>query len=154
MAIPDAVWGLVKEVARHLLRRPVVGLVAYARSPDGRVLLVRRGDSGKWAFPGGTLEWGETLRSTLERELWEEAGVKLLQAGDVVGVYSAPHRDPRFHAVTLVVEATVSEPERPPVNSLEIREVRLFVPEALPEELSHSMSDMLGRARRGERYWE
>ena len=90
MRIPSAVWGLVKEVARHVLRRPVVGLVALARSADGRVLLIRRGDTGEWAPPGGTLEWGETLRSTLPRELLEEAGVELLSAGELLGVYSDP----------------------------------------------------------------
>ena len=35
MRIPKAAWGLVKEVARHLLRRPVVGLVALATDPQG-----------------------------------------------------------------------------------------------------------------------
>ena len=67
--IPRALFGLTKEILRHLLRRPVVGVVALARTPDGRFLLIRRGDTGAWALPGGTLEWGETLRSALTREV-------------------------------------------------------------------------------------
>ncbi len=154
MRLPSAVWGLVKEVARHVLRRPVVGLVALARTADGRVLLIRRGDTGEWAPPGGTLEWGETLRSTLTRELLEEAGAELVSAGDVLGVYSEPGRDLRFHAVTVVVEATVKEPSQAPMNPLEILEVKLFAPDALPSPIAHRMGDMVERALRNERHWE
>ncbi|MBL9037484.1 MAG: NUDIX hydrolase [Archangium sp.] len=154
MRIPAAAWGLVKEVARHLLRRPVVGLVAIARTTDGQVVLIRRGDTGEWAPPGGTLEWGETFRSALPRELLEEAGVDVLEVGEVLGVYSDPRRDTRFHAVTVVVAATVSAPHRPPMNSLEIRDVGLFAPDALPSPLAHGMSDVVARALSGTRHWE
>ncbi len=154
LKIPSGAWTLVKEVARHVLRRPVVGLVAYALTADGRIVLVRRGDTGQWALPGGTLEWGETLRTTLHRELAEEAGVEVLEAGELLGVYSDPLRDMRFHAVTVVVGATVGLPTRPPVNPLEILEVKLFPEDALPAELSHRMTDVLARARSGTRTWE
>jgi 8-oxo-dGTP diphosphatase len=154
MRIPRGVWGLVKETARHLLRRPVVGLVALARAPDGRIVLIRRGDTGGWGLPGGTLEWGETLRECLERELREEAGVELLEGGELLGVYSAPWRDRRFHAVTVVVGARVSFPVRPPANALEILEVKLFDEASLPQKLSHGMTDVLERARAGQRHWE
>jgi 8-oxo-dGTP diphosphatase len=151
--IPRGLWGIVKEVARHVLRRPVVGVVAVATVPDGRLLLIRRGDTGQWALPGGTLEWGEQLRASLPRELEEEAGVRLLEAGALLGVYSDPSRDPRFHAVTLVVGAKVSLPERPPMNPMEVLEVGLFEPAQRPA-LSHQMTDMLDRALKGEVHWE
>ena len=154
MRIPSGVWGLVKEVARHLLRRPVVGLVALARTRDGRLVLIRRGDTGAWAPPGGTLEWGETLKDTLSRELREEAGVEVLEVGELLGVYSDPSRDQRFHAVTVVVGALVSEPRQAPMNPLEVLEVRLFQEDELPTPLSHGMTDVLGRALKGQRTWE
>jgi len=154
MRMPKAVWGLVKETARHLLRRPVVGLVAVAKDPEGRVVLIRRGDTGEWCLPGGTLEWGETLRTMLPRELMEEAGVELLEAGDLLGVYSNPERDPRFHAVTMVVAAKVSAPGRAPMNPLEILEVKAFDVASLPKSLSHGMTDVLERALSGTRHWE
>ncbi len=152
--IPSALFGIVKEVARHLLRRPVVGIGAAARTPDGRLLLIRRGDTGTWALPGGTLEWGETLRTALAREVEEETGARVLGLGRLVGVYSGPERDARFHAVTVIVEASVSRPEKPPTNPLEILEVRAFSDEEIPKDLAFGMQDMLGDARAGRTVWE
>jgi 8-oxo-dGTP diphosphatase len=147
--IPSGLWVLVKEVLRHLLRRPVVGIAAAARTRDGRWLLVRRADVNAWALPGGTLEWGETLARTIERELAEEAGVERCEVKRLVGVFSRPDRDPRFHAVTVVVECEVDEPSRGPVNPLEIAEVALFPAHDLPRPLAMGMSDMLDAAMRG-----
>lgn len=154
MRVPKGVWGIVKEVARHLLRRPVVGIAAAARTPDGGWVLIRRGDTGEWALPGGTLEWGETLRTAIERELFEEAGCRVKTLGGLLGVYSAPERDARFHAVTIVVDVTVSPPERPPENPIEITDVRVFETGELPERLAHGMSPMLENARDGKSTWE
>lgn len=152
--IPSGLWKLTKEVARHLLRRPVVGIAALARTPDGSIVLIRRSDTGQWALPGGTLEWGETLRVALDRELREEVGTRLVSLGEVIGVYSRPDRDPRFHAVTVLVEATVAPPSQPPDNPLEILEVRAFAEGDLPSLLSHGMTEMLENGRAGRRFWE
>jgi 8-oxo-dGTP diphosphatase len=137
---------MLKEAARHLLHRPVVGIAAAARTRDGKWLLIRRADTGEWALPGGTLEWGETLRDALARELLEEAGVEGATPDRLVGVYSRPDRDPRFHGVTVVVTCEVSPPTRPPSNPVEITDVRLFDERDLPE-LAFGMSDMLRDAR-------
>jgi 8-oxo-dGTP diphosphatase len=147
--IPRGVFAIVKEVGRHLLRRPVVGMAAAARTRDGRWLLVRRGDVGEWALAGGTLEWGETLRQSIARELAEEAGVERCEVGRLVGVFSRPDRDPRFHAVTVVVECEIEEPVRGPSNPLEITEVGLFPAHALPRPLAMGMTEMLDAALHG-----
>ena len=149
LRIPRAAWVLVKDVARHVLRRPVVGICAAARTRDGRWVLIRRGDTGEWALPGGTLEWGETLRESVVRELEEEAGVTGCTLGRLVGVYSRPDRDPRFHGVTVVVQCEVDEPSRAPVNPLEITGVRCFRAEEIPATLAFGMQDMLAAAMRG-----
>jgi 8-oxo-dGTP diphosphatase len=131
-----------------------VGIAAAARTADGRWLLIRRTDSGMWALPGGTLEWGEELRPAITREVLEETGCEVLELGELLGVYSAPGRDPRFHAVTIVVAALVSEPQGRDVNPVEISEVRLFRDDELPSETSHGMADMIDNARSKKLVWE
>jgi 8-oxo-dGTP diphosphatase len=148
------VFALVREATRHLLRHPVVGVAAAARTEDGRWLLIRRRDTGGWALPGGTLEWGETIGQAVARELAEEAGVTLLGPSELLGVYSTPERDYRFHAVTIVVNVTVGEILHAPKNSLEIAEVRLFERAELPTELSMGMTDMLKAALENRRVLE
>jgi 8-oxo-dGTP diphosphatase len=147
--LPKGALTLLREVGRHILRRPVVGICATARTKDGKWLLIRRADTGTWALPGGTLEWGETLRDGLIRELEEEAGVVTSSLDRVVGVYSRPDRDPRFHAVTVVVHCTVEPPVKAPMNPLEVREARLFADGELPEDLAMGMRDFLDAAREG-----
>jgi 8-oxo-dGTP diphosphatase len=147
--LPKSALGLLKEIARHLLHRPVVGLAVAARDDSGRWLLIRRGDTGTWALPGGTVEWGETLTETFARELAEEAGVDDATFERVVGVFSRPDRDPRFHAVTVVVSAKVKPPVRPPMNNLEIREARFFADAELPSDFAMTMRDYLDAARAG-----
>ena len=145
--VPKAAYGLIHEATRHLLRRPVVGVAAVARTADGRFLLIRRGDTGEWGLPGGTLEWGETLRQALGRELEEEAGVVDHELVRVLGAWSAPARDIRFHAVTVGVEVRVPTPTKPPKNALEIREARLFGESELPARLAFDMQDIVAVVR-------
>ncbi|HEY3595800.1 MAG TPA: NUDIX domain-containing protein [Polyangiaceae bacterium] len=146
-SLPPAVLGIMREAMRLILRRPVVGVAVAARVPDGRWVLIRRGDTGTWALPGGTLEWGETFRELIPRELREEAGVEVRRIGKLVGVFSRPDRDMRFHGVTVVVTCEVDPPSRPPMNHLEIEEVGLFTDAELPGELAMSTGDMLAAAR-------
>jgi len=154
LAVPSSLFAILKEILRHLLRRPVVGVSVIARTKAGQLVLIKRGDTHLWALPGGTVEWGEDLRTTALRELLEEAGIKQAQLGNLCGVYSHPDRDPRFHAITILVHATVAEPEQPPYNPAEIVEVRLFAMDQLPLELSHGNREMLDRALSGAHFWE
>jgi 8-oxo-dGTP diphosphatase len=147
--LPKSAYGLIHEVTRHILKRPVVGIVAVGRTPDGRILLVRRADNGMWCLPGGTLEWGEKLTVGLARELEEEAGVVEHEVVRVLGAWSDPMRDARFHAVSIGVECTVSAPVKPPMNPLEIREAKLFAESELPPNLSFGLEDVLAVALRG-----
>lgn len=137
---------IIREMTRHLLRRPVVGICAIAQTADGRVLLIRRGDSGKWALPGGTLEWNETLRKAIEREVEEETGATFVKINKVTGVYSRPDRDWRFHGVTIAVTAEIAEPIKGPKNKLEIREARLFARNELPKDLDFGGTEILDHA--------
>ncbi|MEY4268184.1 MAG: hypothetical protein RIS90_2719 [Pseudomonadota bacterium] len=65
--------------------RPVVDVaVGVLIRPDGDFLLTSRPAgkvyAGYWEFPGGKLEYGETVLQALQRELQEELGITTLQA--------------------------------------------------------------------------
>jgi ADP-ribose pyrophosphatase YjhB (NUDIX family) len=53
---------------------------------DGRVLAIRRADSGTWEPPGGVLELTETVEDGVRREIYEETGVKV-KVERLTGVY-------------------------------------------------------------------
>jgi 8-oxo-dGTP diphosphatase len=58
---------------------PGIG-VAVIIIKDNRVLLGKRKNShgeGTWAFPGGHLEWNESIESCATREVWEETGIHI-----------------------------------------------------------------------------
>ncbi len=62
---------------RHYPERPIVGCLAVVRRGN-KVLLAQRSlppGIGKWGFPGGMQELGETLFECAQRELIEETGI-------------------------------------------------------------------------------
>jgi ADP-ribose pyrophosphatase YjhB (NUDIX family) len=46
---------------------------------DGKIFLVKRGDDGTWAVPGGKIEEGETPEAAARREVLEECGFDYAQ---------------------------------------------------------------------------
>ena len=57
--------------------RPIVGCLAVVRR-SARVLLAQRSvppGIGRWGFPGGMQELGETVHACAQRELKEETGI-------------------------------------------------------------------------------
>ena len=68
---------------------PLVGVGAVIWNELGEIVLIRRGQPprrGEWSIPGGKLEWGESVRDGLLREVREETGLTVEIAGliDVV----------------------------------------------------------------------
>jgi 8-oxo-dGTP diphosphatase len=71
---------------------------------DKKVLLIKRKNypfKGKWALPGGFVEYKEKTEDTAIREVFEETGLKT-KINNLVGVYSDPNRDPRGHTVSVI----------------------------------------------------
>lgn len=60
-----------------MTNRPLLGALAVLVHNDHVLLAQRRNppDAGLWGYPGGHVEWGETVLETATRELLEETGV-------------------------------------------------------------------------------
>ncbi len=136
-------WQFVQTVLGIIFRHPVTGTSIIPILPDGRIVLVQRRDNGKWALPGGMVNWGQDILTTVRRELAEETGLELLKIRRLVGIYSAPDRDPRIHSICVLVEADVQGTMQVQ-DTLEISEVQAFHPSDIPiGELSHDHDQQL-----------
>lgn len=65
--------------------RPILGVSTLVRR-GGSVLLVRRGKPplrDVWAFPGGSVEFGESLAAAAAREVIEETGIAVAIDGPI-----------------------------------------------------------------------
>jgi len=89
-------------------------VVAGLIEKDGRILLVKRPkekiDGGKWEFPGGKVELGESLFSALKRELKEELGIEVLSAKPYLSTHGKA-KDIEFELHLLRVEGFLGEPK-------------------------------------------
>ncbi|WP_318507051.1 NUDIX domain-containing protein [Bacillus sp. T3] len=56
---------------------------------QNEILLLQRRDNGKWTMPGGTMDFGEDLKTCAIREVQEETGYKV-EVTDIIGTYSNP----------------------------------------------------------------
>lgn len=114
-----------------------VGVGAIIFNQEGKVFLAKRGqgarnEAGKWEFPGGGVEFNETLEQALVREVREEYGF-LIEVGALLDVVNHIILDEKQHWVSpsficAVVSGTpaIKEP-------LKCDEIGWFELERLPE---------------------
>ena len=114
-----------RRAARRYPDRPIVAVLAVVlrgEGPDTRALIVQRAqqpNAGRWGFPGGVLELGETVGEGAMRELMEETGIVAEPAG-VLDVHDAVSRDEegrvQFHYVLIAVRGIWRSGEGEPAD--------------------------------------
>jgi ADP-ribose pyrophosphatase YjhB (NUDIX family) len=114
-----------------LRRGLTLGAQGVVIDGEGRVLLVRHSYRPGWYFPGGGVEWGETIETALARELQEEVGVTLTGPVELHGVFSNFASFQGDHIAVFVVRHWQ---RREAYRNLgEIAEARMFARANLPE---------------------
>ncbi|MFC7258557.1 MULTISPECIES: NUDIX hydrolase [Streptomyces] len=139
MATPDFIRTIRATAGQQLLWLP--GVTALVFDDEGRVLLGRRADTGKWAVIAGMPDPGEQPAACAVREVYEETAVRcvpervvLVQAlkqityenGDIC----------QFMDITIRCRAVGGEAR---VNDDESLEVGWFDVDALPELNEHAL---------------
>lgn len=114
--------------------RPIVATIAVVLR-QGQVLLVRRAnppDAGRWGFPGGKIDSGETIEAAAVRELREETGIQA-NAQRVITALDAFDHDAsgalRYHYVLVAVLCSWVSGD--PVAADDALEARWFPQQAL-----------------------
>jgi ADP-ribose pyrophosphatase YjhB (NUDIX family) len=113
---------------------PKVASCAIAMLGGGIVMLRRaiEPSRGKWVFPGGFVDRGETVHDAAVREFWEEVGLRVTLTG-ILDVYSFPGE-----AVAVAVYAADVAGGELTVGD-EAEDVKAFAPEEIPwDELAFS----------------
>lgn len=118
----------------RLRRGMTLGAQALIVRNGNEVLMVRHGYRPGWHFPGGGVEWRETLAEALVREVEEETGVVIKSAPRLFGMYANFTTAPSDHIALFLADEW--EQPRVPEPGYEIREQR-FIPLAeIPGDVS------------------
>jgi len=82
---------------------PSVAVDIILEKDDHLLVVLRKKDpfKGSLAIPGGFMKEGERVEDAATREMLEETNLKI-EPIHILGVYSAPNRDPRGHVVSIV----------------------------------------------------
>ncbi len=111
----------------------------------GEILLQKRQDNGKWGFPGGAMELGESAEQTVLREVLEETGyivaVDYLQGVYTRYDYTYPNGDEAQTMLTAFV-CHITGGNALTENE-ETKELRFFAPSEAPPLFNQQNVDML-----------
>jgi len=82
---------------------PLVAVDAVVKYSENSIVLIRRKNPpfrGEFALPGGFVDVGETVEEACIRESYEETNIRVT-IKKLIGVFSAPNRDPRGHNISI-----------------------------------------------------
>lgn len=108
------------EKNRSTPRLTVDVIIFKEENPYELVLISRKNPPLGWALPGGFVELGETVEEAAARESFEETNLRIKKL-NLLGVYSDPTRDPRFHTVSTVFVAHAEGSLMPKDDAAEAR---------------------------------
>lgn len=120
-------------------RNPLPTVDIIIKVTGGIVLIRRKNPPYGWAIPGGFIDYGESAEAAAVREAAEETTLEIKDL-HLLGVYSAPDRDPRHHTLSVVFTASA---QGRPLAADDALEVGVFTRETLPSPLAFDHAGIL-----------
>lgn len=144
-------------------------VAAVIRRQNGDVFIAKRpahiSQGGKWEFPGGKVEVGETRLAALQRELHEELGINVLAAEPLIQVrhryverlvrldvwevtaftgepYGREGQETRWVAQSALTDYTFPAANLPVITAVQLPSCCLITPEPEPERLEVFLSQL------------
>lgn len=117
-----------------------VGVGAIVFNAEGHVLLARRGagaknEKGYWEFPGGEVEFGETLIDAIHRELREEYSIEV-RVIETLGTFDHILKEDHEHWVSITYIARLSNGIAKIIEPAKCTSIGWYPLTALPNPLS------------------
>jgi mutator protein MutT len=114
-----------------------VGVGAIIFDAEGRVFLAKRGslarnERNRWEFPGGGVEFGETLMHALVREIAEEYGCEI-EVQELLGVVDHIIPDEGQHWISPMFICRVKSGTPHICEPQKCKEIGWFVIDEIPE---------------------
>jgi ADP-ribose pyrophosphatase YjhB (NUDIX family) len=134
LSLADRLMSRIAHLSFLMMRPMTLGVRGVVVAADESVLLVRHGYVPGWHFPGGGVEVGETFPRALERELEEEACVRMKGKPRLHGLFFNGQVSRRDHVAVYVIRDFEVTGARAP--NYEIAEARFFPRRDLPEDTS------------------
>ncbi|MBD3187288.1 NUDIX domain-containing protein [Candidatus Bathyarchaeota archaeon] len=91
-------------------------IITRINGSQKEIVLIKRANppfKGEYALPGGFVDPDETVEQACIREALEETSLEV-EIGSLVGIYSAPGRDPRGRTITAAFLCMVKDGELQP----------------------------------------
>ena len=117
-----------------------VGVGAIITDSQGRLFLARRGikaknERGLWEFPGGSVEFGETMAAALRREMREEFGIEIT-VGELLDVVDHILKEEGQHWVSPTFLCNIAAGEPHIMEPEKCAEIGWFPADEVPQELT------------------
>jgi len=112
----------------HLSADGIIKLYDNNEKYLGLILIQRLNPPHGLALPGGFVDIGESVEDALKREMLEEVSLHV-EIESLLGIYSDPKRDPRFHTATAVY---ICKAYGEPKSGDDAKEVYIYKDDELP----------------------
>ena len=141
--------GYISDMRKFVGHSPIMCCAAGAiiMNEERQILLQRRSDDGLWGNPGGSMDLGESIEDTLNREILEETGLEITKShffhlySGKEGYVKYPNGDEVYYVNVIYIVDDYKGDIR--INDEESLELRFFDIDQVPDNRTPILTSIL-----------